>query len=190
MDPLAFLRAKTLEMRQRHVKYEDTPYSLEPNCKESPGGLRDLQIILWVAQAAGYGRTWEELRSAGFVTDEEYEHLVRCESTLQRLRIRLHYQLNRREDRLLFDYQTSLAEQLNCQPVAAKRASEVLMQDYYRNAKSVTQLNVILLQNIGAAIFPPSDQAPVPINERFQIAHEMLDVRHEHVFLETALAGL
>ena len=190
LDPQAFFKAKRIEQDERYLRFQDTPYSLEPNLKESPGGLRDLQIILWVAQAAGYGRTWEELRNAGFVTDEEYEHLVRCESTLQRLRIRLHYQLNRREDRLLFDYQTSLAEQLDYQPVAAKRASEVLMQDYYRNAKSVTQLNVILLQNIGAAIFPPSDQAPVPINERFQIAHEMLDVRHEHVFSETPSAIL
>ena len=124
LDPQAFFKAKRIEQDERYLRFQDTPYSLEPNLKESPGGLRDLQIILWVAQAAGYGRSWEELRSAGFVTDEEYEHLVRCESSLQRLRIRLHYQLNRREDRLLFDYQTSLAEQLAYQPVAAKRASE------------------------------------------------------------------
>ena len=64
MDAKAFLRAKTLEMRQRHQKYEDTPYSLEPNCKESPGGLRDLQIVIWVARAAGLGRTWKRARRA------------------------------------------------------------------------------------------------------------------------------
>ena len=61
MDPKAFLRAKTLEMRQRHQKYEDTPYALEPNCKESPGGLRDLQVVIWVARAAGLGKNWSEL---------------------------------------------------------------------------------------------------------------------------------
>ena len=60
MDPRAYLRAKTLEMRQRHVKYEGTPYALEPNCKESPGGLSDLQVVIWVARAAGLGRTWNE----------------------------------------------------------------------------------------------------------------------------------
>jgi len=61
MDPQAFMQAKVLELRQRHTKFEDTPYALEPNCKESPGGLRDLQIILWVARAAGLGTagtTW------------------------------------------------------------------------------------------------------------------------------------
>jgi [protein-PII] uridylyltransferase len=61
LDPKAFLRAKMLEMQQRHVKYEGTPYALEPNCKESPGGLRDLQVVIWVARAAGLGRTWTEL---------------------------------------------------------------------------------------------------------------------------------
>ena len=190
LDPQAFFKAKRIEQDERYLRFQDTSYSLEPNLKESPGGLRDLQVILWVAQAAGHGRTWAELHSGNFLTDEEFQHLIRCESTLRRLRIRLHYQLGRREDRLLFDYQTSLAEQLGYQPVAAKRASEVLMQDYYRNAKSVTQLNVILLQNIGAAIFPPPDLAPQPINERFQIAHEMLDVRHERVFEETPSAIL
>ena len=68
MDPKAFLVAKTLEMRQRHQKFEDTPYSLEPNCKESPGGLRDLQIVIWVARAAGLGTNWNELAANGLIT--------------------------------------------------------------------------------------------------------------------------
>lgn len=190
LDPQSFYKAKRIEQDERYLRFQDTPYSLEPNLKESPGGLRDLQVILWTAQASGYGRTWRELLERRFLTEEEYEHLVRCEAALQRLRIRLHYQLGRREDRLLFDYQTALAEQLGYQPVAAKRASEVLMQDYYRNAKSVTQLNVILLQNIGTALFPPPDLAPEPINARFQVAHEMLDIVHERVFEETPSALL
>ena len=68
LDPQAFFTAKTLEMRQRHAKFEDTPYALEPNCKESPGGLRDLQIILWVAKAAGLGKSWDELGRTGIAT--------------------------------------------------------------------------------------------------------------------------
>ncbi|MEX3612988.1 MAG: nucleotidyltransferase domain-containing protein, partial [Burkholderia gladioli] len=61
LDPRAFFQAKVLEMRQRHAKFQDTPYSLEPNVKESPGGLRDLQTILWIARAAGFGNSWREL---------------------------------------------------------------------------------------------------------------------------------
>lgn len=182
LDPQAFFKAKRLEQDERYLRFQDTPFSLEPNIKESPGGLRDLQVILWIAQAAGHGNSWLDLKKGGFVTEEEYLHLIRCEQSLQRLRIRLHYLLGRREDRLLFDYQGKLADQLGFLPSKVRRASEMLMQDYYRNAKSVTQLNVILLQNIGAAIFPPPDLAPQAINERFQIAHEMLDVVHEEVF--------
>src|SRR5205814_301233 len=71
LDPKAFFVAKTLEMRQRHTKFENTPYSLEPNCKESPGGLRDLQVILWVAKAAGLGSSWDELARNGIATEFE-----------------------------------------------------------------------------------------------------------------------
>jgi [protein-PII] uridylyltransferase len=90
MEPRAFLRAKVLEMRQRHTKFDDTPYSLEPNCKESPGGLRDLQILLWVARAADLGRSWAELGAKGLVTPFEVKQLQRNEGVLKMIRARLH----------------------------------------------------------------------------------------------------
>ena len=110
IDPRAFFVAKTLEMSQRHTKFEDTPYSLEPNCKESPGGLRDLQIILWGAQAAGYGKSWDELGRKGLATPFEIKQLKANETLLQFIRMRLHLIANRREDRLVFDLQTAVAE--------------------------------------------------------------------------------
>src|SRR5438105_14037971 len=105
IDPKAFFVAKTLEMRQRHTKFEHTPYALEPNCKESPGGLRDLQVILWVAKAAGYGSTWKELAASGLATPFEVQQIQRNESLLTRIRARLHLIAGRREDRLIFDMQ-------------------------------------------------------------------------------------
>jgi [protein-PII] uridylyltransferase len=110
MDPQAFLVAKTLEMRQRHTKFENTPYALEPNCKESPGGLRDLQVILWVARAAGLGHSWDELARKGLATPLEARQIKRNEALLGLIRARLHLQAKRREDRLVFDLQTSVAE--------------------------------------------------------------------------------
>jgi len=190
LDPQAFFHAKRMEQDERHLRYMDTPYSLEPNCKESPGGLRDLQTILWIAHAAGYGRDWRDLERHGFITHEEEQHLERCEGFLQRLRTQLHTHLGRREDRLLFDYQTALAEQLCFSATPTRRVSEQLMQEYYRTAKTVTQINTILLQNIGAVIFPPPDQPPQAINERFQNAHELLDVVDENLFNTTSSAIL
>lgn len=67
-----------LEMRQRHQKYGDTAYALEPNIKEGLGGLRDLQVFLWYAKAAGYGNSWKEMAQAGLITGTEAYHFTQC----------------------------------------------------------------------------------------------------------------
>jgi [protein-PII] uridylyltransferase len=182
LDPQAFFEAKRLEQQERYLRFNETPYSLEPNCKDSPGGLRDLQVIFWIAQVAGYGTTWADLEKHGFLTREEMQHAENCEGFLRHLRITLHFTVGRREDRLLFDYQTAIAEQFGFKPNEAKRASEQLMQGYYRNAKAITLLNTILLQNIDAALSPESEQIPQPIDENFQAIGDLLDVRDEDVF--------
>ena len=110
LDPHTFMVAKTLEMRQRHNKFENTPYSLEPNCKESPGGLRDLHTILWVAKAANLGKSWEDLVRSGIATPHEAKQIKRNEDLLCLIRARLHLIARRREDRLVFDLQTAVAE--------------------------------------------------------------------------------
>jgi [protein-PII] uridylyltransferase len=194
MDPRAFLRAKTLEMRQRHTKFDDTPYSLEPNCKESPGGLRDLQILLWVARAAGLGRSWVELGAKGLVTPFEVKQLQRNEGVLKMIRARLHIVAGRREDRLVFDLQTAVAESFGFKPVKGQRVSEQLMRRYYWAAKAVVQLNQILLLNIEERV--TSEDAPPmrQLNERFfdrggmiEVASDDLYIREPHAILETFL---
>ncbi|NDY92221.1 [protein-PII] uridylyltransferase [Ideonella livida] len=190
MDPVAFLRAKTLEMRQRHVKYEDTPYSLEPNSKESPGGLRDLQVVMWVARAAGLGRTWNELAASGLITPFEVNQLHRHEGTLRLIRCRLHQVAGRREDRLVFDLQTAVAESFGYVSTKALRASEVLMHRYYWAAKAVTQLNQILMLNIEERINASEDAPMRPINGRFYDRGGMLEVAHDHLYQENPHAIL
>src|SRR6185312_1870756 len=148
LDPMAFFVAKTLELRQRHTKFENTPYALEPNCKESPGGLRDLQVVIWVARAAGLGATWAELAAKDLITPFEVKQLQRNEGLLRLIRARLHMVAGRREDRLVFDLQTAVAESFGYRASDAQRASEVLMRRYYWAAKAVTQLNQILMLNI------------------------------------------
>src|SRR5450830_1038808 len=189
MNARAFFQAKTLEMRQRHIKYEDTPYSLEPNCKESPGGLRDLQVILWVAKAAGLGDSWSKLAQRGLLTPTEARQLTQKERAFKDIRIRLHIQSNRREDRLVFDIQTAIAESFGFKNTDTRRASEYLMQRYYWAAKAVTQLNTILLQNIEAQLFP-QEQVPQTINERFNEVNGFLDIGQDNLFEETPSAML
>ena len=199
LDPHAFLVAKTLEMRQRHTKHENTPYALEPNCKESPGGLRDLHLILWVARAAGLGKRWDELAHSGLATPYEVRQIQRNEALLFLIRARLHAMAGRREDRLVFDLQTAVAESFGYRsqtPEGARfplRASETLMRRYYWAAKAVTQLSQILLLNIEERLNPPT-QAPQPINARFldkngliEVASDDLYQRDPHAILETFL---
>ena len=207
MDAKAFFVAKSLEMRQRHQRQENTPYALEPNCKEARGGLRDLQIVLWVAKAAGLGRSWDELGRKGLATPLEVRQLKANEALLNLIRLRLHTLANRREDRLVFDLQTAVAESFgyhsvmttgpNGQQRLARRASEMLMKRYYWAAKAVDQLNQILLLNIEERLSAPEhfrSQPLHPINERFVDKAGMLEVvsddlyqREPHAILETFL---
>ncbi|MDB5728750.1 MAG: [protein-PII] uridylyltransferase [Noviherbaspirillum sp.] len=189
LDPQAFFQAKTLELRQRHAKYEDTPYSLEPNCKESPGGLRDLQVILWVAKAAGLGDSWRKLAERGLITSVEARQLTQKERAFKDIRIRLHIHAGRREDRLVFDVQTPIAESFGYRTTDTRRASEYLMQHYYWAAKAVTQLNTILLQNIKAQLFPQAG-SPQPINERFDQINGLIDIARDDTFETTPSAML
>ena len=194
MESSAFLRAKTLEMQQRHTKYEDTPYSLEPNCKESPGGLRDLQLVMWVARAAGLGRSWSELASNGLITPFEVKQLQRHEGTQKLIRARLHAVAGRREDRLVFDLQTAVAESFGYTSTREQRSSELLMHRYYWAAKAVTQLNQILMLNIEERINARETAPMRPINERFldragmlEVARDDLYAQQPHAILETFL---
>jgi [protein-PII] uridylyltransferase len=192
MDVPAFLRAKTLEMQQRHTKFDDTPYALEPNCKESPGGLRDLQVLIWLSRAAGLGRNWGELGSKGLATAFEVEQLQRNEGTLKTIRTWLHIVAGRREDRLVFDLQTTVAERFGFRAKTGQRLSEVLMRRYYWAAKAVVQLNQILMLNIAERIGNRGQAVMQEINARFfdrggliEVAADDLYQREPRAILET-----
>ena len=185
LDPQAFFQAKTAEMRLRHAKYEYTAFALEPNVKESPGALRDLQVILWVAKAAGLADTFGQLATRGLITRMEARQLLEKESAFKDIRIRLHLHTKRREGRLVFDVQTAIAGTLGLTASGegpdARRASEFLMQRYYWAAKTVTQLNTILLQNIEAQLFPQPAVA-FPISAHFTQVGSLIDVVADDTF--------
>ena len=185
LDPRQFFLAKLHEQQQRHARFVETDFNLEPNLKESPGGLRDLQTITWISRAAGLGTRWTELAREGLISIAEARQIARHDSLLQTLRIRLHYLAQRREDRLIFEFQTPLAEQMGITASTNRRASEHLMQRYYRTKVAVRQFNSILLQNLHDHLFrevPPQHA----LNERFRVVGTLLDIRDENLFEQSS----
>lgn len=190
LNPVSFVEAKLLEQQQRHQRYHGTSYNLEPNLKESPGGLRDLQNVLWVSGALGLGYNWHELSQNGLLTREETQEIRRHELLLQNLRIRLHYLAKRKEDRLLFDHQKALAEEMGFADSGQRIASERLMQRYYRTAKAVAMLNELLLNTLREFSLPDRQADIQPIDDHFQIRNRYLEIRDENLYQQRPSAIL
>jgi [protein-PII] uridylyltransferase len=181
LDPRHFFLAKLDEQQQRHKRFLDSDFNLEPNLKESPGGLRDLQTITWIALAADLGTRWAELAQAGIISPAEARQIAKHDTLLKTLRARLHYLAGRREDRLIFEFQTPLAEQMGITASANRRASEHLMQRYYQTKLAVRQFSTIMLQHLHDHLFhemPPQHT----LNERFRVVGTLLDIRNDRLF--------
>ena len=176
MDVVAFFKAKVKEQEQRYARFDDTAYNLEPNIKESPGGLRDLQVVLWILRSLNLGDDWKALVKSGLISHSELRQIAKHEKHLQMLRIRLHYMAKRREDRLIFDLQNALAEDLGFSNTKRYRASEQLMRDYYKSAKAVGLFNEILLKLLKELALPEAIEIK-PINERFESYNGLLSAK-------------
>lgn len=187
MDAASFFIAKLKEQDSRHAKFNDTAYNLEPNIKESPGGLRDLHMIVWIAhslnmrnRAQVHSSIWATLAKQNIITTLEARQIQQHQKTLQLIRIRLHFLSNRREDRLLFDFQNELAATLGYVNTPRKRASEQLMQSYYRSAKFVRLMNEILLKSLQQRFTMP--RVIKSINERFEAHDQLLEAKTADLF--------
>ncbi len=186
-----FFEAKWQEQIARHRKFHDTAYNLEPNIKEGPGGLRDIQMIGWVAKRHFGGQTLDELVGHGFLTPAEYRTLIDGQNFLWRIRFGLHLLARRREDRLLFDHQRALARQFGYRDENAVLAVEQFMKRYYRTVMELGQLNEMLLQLFQEKILLANEPAQiVAINRRFQARNGFLEVSNELVFRRQPFALL
>ncbi|MBW8371582.1 MAG: [protein-PII] uridylyltransferase [Thiobacillus sp.] len=180
-DAQHFFDGKLAEQHARHARFDDSAYKLEPNLKDSPGGLRDLHTVHWLAQACGISGGWNGIARAGLLTPAEARRIAREERALSALRIHLHLLARRREDRLAFDYQTELAGCLGLAATAHKRAGERLMQGYYRAAKLIQRANDILIQSLRVRLFPVT-APPEPIDADFQVRASLLEAREPDLF--------
>jgi [protein-PII] uridylyltransferase len=184
LDARAFFQTKRVEQEDRHQRFSDTPYSLEANCKDGPGGLRDLQLILWIAQAAGYGNCWKDLEQRGFITDEEEQSskparpsCVSCARTAPARRTPRRSPALRVPDG---PGRTARVYRHRQPPVQRATDAEILPDGENGHPD----------QRHPVAEHRPPDEPPQPINERFQNVHEFLDVVDEDVFIATPAAIL
>ncbi|MGB5626284.1 MAG: [protein-PII] uridylyltransferase, partial [Woeseiaceae bacterium] len=185
-----FFAEKRKEQIARHHRYHDTAYNLEPNVKGSPGGLRDIQMIGWVAKRHFGAATLAELVDHSFLTPGQLIRLEEGQAFLWRIRFGLHVLTGRREDRLLFDHQIKLAHLLGYEDASYTLAVEQLMQRYYRTVMELSRLNEMLLQLFEEAILMDPEAAPEPLNHHFQIKNGYLQTVHERVFKEDPSALL
>jgi [protein-PII] uridylyltransferase len=179
LDPVAFYEAKALEQEDRHGRAADRALRLEPNVKESPGGLRDLQTVGWVCAAAGLPSTLSGLAGAGLLSPEEARRLNARHRFMAHLRIRLHLAVNRREDRLLFELQGRLAQELGIRPKGNRRAAEVLMQRYFQAAREMSLANELLLGAMRCRLKPVRQNAPLRDDPAFARRGTLLDFAEE-----------
>lgn len=178
-----FFEAKWQEQIARHHKYHDTEYNLEPNVKEGPGGLRDIHVIAWVAKRHFGAKTLHDLVTRHFLTENEYNTLMHGQTFLWKVRFGLHSLTGRREDRLLFDYQRTLAKQFGYEDQEHRLAVEHFMKDYYCAIMELSRLNEMLLQLFQEAILYADNPSEVTVlNKRFQIRKGFIEIRHPNIF--------
>ncbi|MDP1932518.1 MAG: [protein-PII] uridylyltransferase [Gammaproteobacteria bacterium] len=179
----SFFLAKRDEQIARHEKYYDIDYALEPNVKTSPGGLRDIQTIAWIAKRHYRATNLADLVTLGFLTASEYQQLANGEQLLWRIRFGLHLLAGRKEDRLLFDRQKDLARMFGYEDDEKSLAVEKLMQEYYRAVATLRGLNDMLLQHFDEAILRADEKEEITIvNNRFQIRNDYIEARNPGVF--------
>ncbi|WP_102796603.1 [protein-PII] uridylyltransferase [Bowmanella denitrificans] len=176
-----FFLAKYEEQIQRHAKFNGTSYNLEPNVKENPGCLRDIQSIGWVAKKHFKVLKGRELVEHGYFTAREFEELIECRNHLWRIRFSLHLVAGRSENRLLFDYQPQVAKRLGYGE-QGKASVETMMKAFFRTVRRISELNEMLLQHFRQDILALKVRDYQPINQDFALSDGLLQARHEQVF--------
>ncbi len=186
-----FFTAKQEEQQARYAKYHDTAYNLEPNVKEGPGGLRDIQIIGWIVKRQHKTSDLRDLIVQGWLTEAEFAELMDAQEYLWRIRFALHILTGRREDRLLFDYQRELASQFGYSGDGPNAAVEQFMQGYFRVVVELERLNEMVMQLFAEAILHNNqDPIVIPLSPSFQSVNNYIEARHSRVFRDNPLTLL
>jgi [protein-PII] uridylyltransferase len=182
-DSQTYFIEKRKEQEHRYEKYNDTAYNLEPNIKNGPGGLRDIHILIHIAKRHFKITKLSDGILHGFLTEKDYEELIHCRQFLWRVRFALHWIAQKKEDKLMFDYQIKIAPLLGYQDTKNIRGIELFMKNYFKIIKRTRELNDILLQWFNEAIIF-SQYRLISLDHAFQLANQHIEVKSPHVFQE------
>lgn len=180
-----FFIAKCEEQNNRHQQYHGAAYTLEPNLKANPGGLRDIQTISWVAKRHFQADSLEELVEHNYLTLNEFFELLECQDYLWRMRCALHFIAGRSENRLLFDYQGDVAKLMGFGD-GGKMPIERMMKRFFRIIGRVTEINKMLLQHFEHAIIKKDlPDIETPLNKDFVIIDGQIKATNTRVFMRS-----
>lgn len=177
-----FFAEKLKEQQQRYNKYGETAYNLEPNIKQGPGGLRDIQILLSISKRHFFIKKLADGIPYNFITDKEYEELINYEHFLWQIRFALHLIAEKNEDRLLFDHQIKLTTFFGLIDNKSSLAIEQFMKIYFKKIKRIREMNEILMQWLAEVIIPPKIKQFVLLDNHFQLINNFIEVRDKDLF--------
>ena len=192
-----FFDAKMDEQAKRYAAHNDTESNLEPDIKNAPGGIRDINQIGWIAKRHFRVNRIYDLVHLGFISEFELGVLEEAESFLWEIRHHLHRLTKRDENRLLFDYQRDIATLFGYSRTEHQSPNypiEQFMKRYYRSAQQVSTLNEMLLAYFNESVITPRlphyERKIEEINENFKLVDGKLAVQHHKIFSERPSAIL
>lgn len=186
-----FFRAKLREQEKRHQQFDNVDYGLEPNVKESPGGLRDVHVAMWVVERQFRTRELSALQDLGVLTEQESAWLADGRRYLNWVRFGLHLVAGRKDDRFQFEHQRTLAQRLGYADTETRRGVEHFMHEYYGQVLLLREVNDIMLQYFDENILRKKERTRVePINERFELCNGYIQTTNTQVFTDTPSALL
>ena len=192
-----FFDAKMDEQHKRYAQHNNTESNLEPDIKNAPGGIRDINQIGWIAKRHFRVNRIYDLVHLGFISEFELGVLEEAESFLWEIRHHLHRLTKRDENRLLFDYQRDIAAKFGYVREEAHHPNypiEQFMKRYYRSAQQVSTLNEMLLAYFNESVITPRlpqyERQIEEINQNFKLVDGKLAVQHHKIFSENPNAIL
>ncbi len=144
----AFVETIIAHRHERHRRFGDHAYLLEPNIKESRGGLRDIQSVLWTSRVLFGLEDTTSMKTAELITNEEKTALDEAWEFLLRVRNKLHYVSGRKNDRLFFEYQEGISSSFGFRDKNDMLGVEHFMREVHGHLQTVAMTSDLVFEHL------------------------------------------